>query len=287
MAADPGSNTGFASCAQSGSSPCASEAAVDTRHRPVDGIERSLAGIWSGFGSRESFWPGRIVDMTVAYLVQHGEKERLPGDPGLTARGRQQATRTGRWLRGLGVHVLCTSPMRRARETAECIASVTGLTAQPDDRLRERLNWDGSMPFEAFLALWARTRQDRDFAPRKEESSRRREHGCRHSSPACPAHRGQSRRSPMAGSRPNLLCNLLGDNAPPPHLLDAGVSPCAVTAIDDLNVVMIASTTHLSLPPPERQPLPTGATRPQRSDECAALLSGQGAGEPGLEVQDS
>jgi broad specificity phosphatase PhoE len=69
--------------------------------------------------------------MTMAYLVQHGEKERLPGDPGLTARGRQQATRTGRWLRGLGVHVLCTSPMRRARETAECIASVTGLTAQP------------------------------------------------------------------------------------------------------------------------------------------------------------
>ena len=134
--------------------------------------ERSLTGIWSGLGSRESFWPGRIVDMTVAYLVQHGEKESLPGDPGLTAMGRQQATRTGRWLRGQGVQTLCTSPMRRARQTAECIASVTGLTAQPDARLRERLNWDGSMPFETFLALWARTRQDRDFAPGNEESSR-------------------------------------------------------------------------------------------------------------------
>jgi broad specificity phosphatase PhoE len=48
---------------------------------------------------------------------------------------------------------LYTSPMRRAWETAECVASVTGLAAQCDARLRERLNWDGSRPFDAFLAL--------------------------------------------------------------------------------------------------------------------------------------
>jgi len=40
--------------------------------------------------------------------------------------------------------------MRRARETAGCIASVTGLTVQADTRLREGLNWDGSIPWEAF-----------------------------------------------------------------------------------------------------------------------------------------
>src|SRR5262249_42895051 len=154
---------------------CARWPAENHAYRPrlhTQRRERSLAGIRSGSGSRESFWPGRIVDMTVAYLVQHGEKESLPGDPGLTAIGRQQATRTGRWLRGQGIHALCTSPLQRARETAECIASVTGLTAQPDARLRERRNWDGSMPVEAFLALWARTRHDRDFAPGNEESSR-------------------------------------------------------------------------------------------------------------------
>ena len=60
--------------------------------------------------------------MTLDYLVQHGEKGPLPGDPGLTEAGRQQATRTGRWLLGMGVRALWTSPMRRARETAECIA---------------------------------------------------------------------------------------------------------------------------------------------------------------------
>src|SRR6266566_1563213 len=37
--------------------------------------------------------------MALVYLVQHGDKEPLPGDPGLTAWGRRQAAVTGRWLR--------------------------------------------------------------------------------------------------------------------------------------------------------------------------------------------
>jgi broad specificity phosphatase PhoE len=41
--------------------------------------------------------------MTVVYLVQHGEKERSPGDPGLTAIGRQQATLNCRCLNACGV----------------------------------------------------------------------------------------------------------------------------------------------------------------------------------------
>jgi broad specificity phosphatase PhoE len=188
--------------------------------------------------------------MTVVYLVQHGEKEHLPGDPGLTAIGRQQATRTGRWLRGRGVQTLCTSPLRRARETAACIASVTGLTAQPDAQLRERLNWDGSMPWEAFLALWARTSQDRDFAAGNEESSRQAGARLQAFLAGLPSTPGPVAAVTHGGITTDLLCNLLGDDALPPHLLDAGVPPCAVTVIDDLNVIMIASTAHLSLPPP-------------------------------------
>ena len=76
----------------------------------------------------------------------------MPGDPGLTGTGREQAIHTGRWLRGQGIRALYSSPMRRARETAEGIASVTGLTVRYDARLRERLNWDGSLPFDAFMA---------------------------------------------------------------------------------------------------------------------------------------
>jgi broad specificity phosphatase PhoE len=76
--------------------------------------------------------------MALAYLVQHGEKEPVPGDPGLTPAGRRQASRTGRWLHGRGVQTLYTSPMQRARETADRIALVTGLAVQPDARLRDR-----------------------------------------------------------------------------------------------------------------------------------------------------
>ena len=36
--------------------------------------------------------------MTTIYIVQHGEKERAAGDPGLTELGRAQATRTARWI---------------------------------------------------------------------------------------------------------------------------------------------------------------------------------------------
>ena len=159
--------------------------------------------------------PGRIVGMTVVYLVQHGEKERLPGDPGLTAVGRQQATRTGRWLRGQGVQTLCTSPMRRARETAACIASVTGLTAQPDARLRERLNWDGSMPVEAFLALWDRMSQDRDFTPGKEESSRQAGARLQAFLAGPPGTPGPVAAVTHGGITTDLLGNLLGDDALP------------------------------------------------------------------------
>ena len=66
---------------------------------------------------------GHDGGVTLAYLVQHGEKEPLPGDPGLTGTGREQAIRAGGRLRGLGVSALYSSPMRRARETAEGIAS--------------------------------------------------------------------------------------------------------------------------------------------------------------------
>jgi len=47
------------------------------------------------------------------------------------------------------------------------------------------------------------------------------------------------------GITADLLRTVLGDDALPPHVLDAGIPPCAVTAVDDLNVVMIASTSHL------------------------------------------
>jgi len=86
-------------------------------------------------------------------------------DPGLTALGRAQAARTANWFRSTGVDAIYSSPLRRATETAQAIATATNLKVQWDVRLRERMNWDGTQSFAAFLADWARTERDRDFVP--------------------------------------------------------------------------------------------------------------------------
>ena len=184
--------------------------------------------------------------MALAYLVQHGEKEPTPGDPGLTPAGRQQASRTGRWLHGRGAHALYTSPMRRARETADHIASVAGLAVQPDARLAERLNWDGSQPYEAFLALWARTTEDRDFIPPGGESSRQAAARLQAFLAALPDTPGPVAMVTHGGITTDLLRNLLDEDSLPPQLLATGIPPCAVTTINDLTVITIASTAHLS-----------------------------------------
>ena len=189
--------------------------------------------------------PGKMTGVTVVYLVQHGEKEPGPGDPGLTELGRMQATRTGRWLGGLGVGALWTSPMRRARETAGCIASVTGLTVQADARLRERLNWDGSIPWEAFADMWARTADDRDLVPGGGQSARQAAARLQAFLAGLRGLPGPIAAVTHGWVTAELLRNLLGDDALPPGVLAAGIPPCAITTVDDLNPVMIASVAHL------------------------------------------
>ncbi len=67
------------------------------------------------------------------HILRHGESASnaapgaiaLPGDEGdrLTELGRRQALEAGRHLGGLGATRILTSPLRRARETAEALAS--------------------------------------------------------------------------------------------------------------------------------------------------------------------
>jgi len=73
------------------------------------------------------------------YLVRHADA--APGDPDalrpLTARGRQQARDVGARLAAEGAAgaAVVSSPLLRARETAEEIARALGTTAEPDERL--------------------------------------------------------------------------------------------------------------------------------------------------------
>ena len=107
-------------------------------------------------------------------IVQHGEKERQPGDPGLTETGRTQASATAEWIRQTCTPTrVVSSPLRRAVETAAPIASAIGIESTTDDRLRERMNWDDDtkMSLEEFLAEWHRASSDRSFMPRSGDSS--------------------------------------------------------------------------------------------------------------------
>jgi broad specificity phosphatase PhoE len=107
-------------------------------------------------------------------IVQHGEKEPIPGDRGLTDMGRRQAGSAGRWIsERFSVEGLWTSPLRRAAETASEVARCTGSAVRTDERLRERMNWAGpvSQPLEDFLAEWRRCWVDRSYVPTCGDSS--------------------------------------------------------------------------------------------------------------------
>jgi broad specificity phosphatase PhoE len=184
--------------------------------------------------------------VTKIYLVQHGDKERMPGDPGLTELGQGQAAVTARWLQRTGLHALYTSPLRRARETAKPIGYATGLVIQVDSRLRERLNWDGSQTFDAFLADWDRSAKDRDLVLGNGESSRSAGERLRVFLAGLAGASGPVAVVSHGGVTTDLLRTLLGDDGLPPHLMDEGIPSCAITTLDDLHIINIADTGHLS-----------------------------------------
>jgi phosphohistidine phosphatase SixA len=75
----------------------------------------------------------------IVFLVRHADA--APGRPDelrpLTAHGKEQSRELGSRLAADGVHgvPVLTSPLLRARETAEGIAGAIGSTVVPDERL--------------------------------------------------------------------------------------------------------------------------------------------------------
>lgn len=78
-------------------------------------------------------------------LIRHAEPCRVTtadtagaaADPGLTARGRDQARRLAQWLAAERVDALLVSPKRRALETAAPLADLLGLPAVIDESIVE------------------------------------------------------------------------------------------------------------------------------------------------------
>ena len=190
-------------------------------------------------------------------VVQHGDKERLPGDPGLTELGHRQANATARWLASGDPPVaIWSSPMRRACETAIPLGEAFGVTPTTEPRLRERMNWDDPLAesLDDFLEDWRRATKDRAYAPRSGDSS------TEAASRFLAALDGLAAAHPTGtailvahvGVTTDMLRTLLGDDelrARAPPLIDDGVPSCALTTVqrtaDGWAVVAIAATDHL------------------------------------------
>jgi broad specificity phosphatase PhoE len=83
--------------------------------------------------------------MTHLYLIRHGrttwnDQGRMQGwaDPGLDMLGRRQAQALARRLYSESFAAFYSSPLARARETAEALAAGHRMPVRYDDRLRER-----------------------------------------------------------------------------------------------------------------------------------------------------
>ncbi|MGY1661871.1 bifunctional RNase H/acid phosphatase [Geodermatophilus sp. SYSU D00705] len=81
---------------------------------------------------------------TVTHLLRHGRTEHTPerrysgrNDLPLSATGRAEAQAAAKRAEELGIEVVVSSPLRRARETAEIVAGALGLPVQVDDDLVE------------------------------------------------------------------------------------------------------------------------------------------------------
>ncbi|MFP4512067.1 MAG: histidine phosphatase family protein [Acidimicrobiales bacterium] len=193
-------------------------------------------------------------------VVQHGEKVRSPGDPGLTAKGRQQAATVATWLveHHRDIDSIWASPLRRARETARPIAAVFGLEVRTEARLRERMNWDDAtaIGLEEFLAEWRRASHDHSYQPMVGDSAS--EAAMRFIAALVDIEEqvGEGTVVVVAhgGVTVDTLRSLVGDEAvtrADPDLIDDGVPSCAITRlrVEDGRVTVgcYPSTSHLDV----------------------------------------
>jgi probable phosphoglycerate mutase len=77
-------------------------------------------------------------------MIRHAEPVRIgpgtaagPADPHLTGRGQVQADRLAAWLAAERIDALLSSPLRRARDTAEPVGRALGLHVEVVDGLME------------------------------------------------------------------------------------------------------------------------------------------------------
>jgi hypothetical protein len=184
--------------------------------------------------------------MTVVYLVQHGDKQPGPGDPG--------ADRAG---------PIAGHPDWAAagRSRGRCLVDQPEAARAGDSRVHhrgDRARGSGRCPAAGTAELGRQHAVGGLRGPVGPHRGGPRLGACRRAVRAA----GRSPRlraflvslsglpGPVAavthgGVSAELLRTLIGDDALPPGLLATVIPPCAITTVDDLNPVTIASVSHL------------------------------------------
>jgi len=136
----PGGDTGPADAADAW---LAEHDTARTPGAPTSGDPRT-PGAPTSRQERLAGWMAPTAQPTTMLLLRHGQTalsvdKRFSGlgDHGLTEVGRQQAADAGQRLATAGADVVVTSPLLRARQTAEVVAAAAGLEPVVEDGLRE------------------------------------------------------------------------------------------------------------------------------------------------------
>lgn len=198
--------------------------------------------------------------MLTFYLIRHGLKEAIPFDPPLTSIGVKQAEATAEYLKDIDIKSIVSSPKLRAKQTADIVAKPHGLIVTTDDRLTERLEWEGNETFEEFLIEWRKTDLDRKFNPRIGNSSVSKGEIMKQVIDELSEKykEGNIVITSHGGAIGDLLRHLLGENATP-HRIDPvtnaphiQLNECSITIIerdkDKFKLKKINDTSHLSTP---------------------------------------
>jgi ribonuclease H / adenosylcobalamin/alpha-ribazole phosphatase len=106
----------------------------------------------AGQAGRAGGWGVALGTPTTVLLLRHGQtalsaERRFAGrdDIPLTGEGERQAAAVARRLARSGIDVIASSPLQRARRTAEAVAEATGAAMEVDNDLAEADfgSWDG------------------------------------------------------------------------------------------------------------------------------------------------
>lgn len=111
--------------------------------------------------------------MTKFYLIRHGEKEPVMGNPPLSKTGVRQAETAAKFLKQKNIGAVYAGMLLRTLQTAQIIGKVLNLPVTIDERLNERMNWGDKkdQTYAEFMLEWDKTSKDRLYQSSHGDSS--------------------------------------------------------------------------------------------------------------------